>query len=70
MTRSMIRDWSGLSDWAGQLLAGFAVYARTDGENPSAIPVVDMNACGRSVVFLYFRKHLCTMLSNKKNNPK
>ena len=36
----------------------------------SAVPVVDMNACGRSVVSLYFHKYLYTMLSNKKNNPK
>ena len=36
----------------------------------AAIPVVPANACGRRVDSLCFRKHLCTLLSNTKNNSK
>ena len=34
----------------------------------TAVPVVAINACGRRVVSLYFRKHLRTMLRHKKDN--
>jgi len=43
------------------------MFGMADG---SAIPVVSVNACGRRVNSLCFRKHLCISQGNTKNNSK
>jgi hypothetical protein len=43
----------------------FGIEAMHKDWKSTAIPVVTVNACNRRVVSLCFRKHLCTLLSNR-----